>query len=60
VLSGDRASLKGLASDRLEVLLIGEVGGEEIEIEAAEQSLGVPLADAERAWRSLAQRAEGP
>jgi phosphoribosylformylglycinamidine (FGAM) synthase-like enzyme len=60
VLSGDSASLQGLASDRLEVLLIGEVGGEEIEIEAAEQSLSVPLADAERVWRSLARRAEGP
>jgi phosphoribosylformylglycinamidine synthase subunit PurL len=58
VLSGDRGGLEQLDSDSLPVLLIGEVGGETIEIEAAEQSLSVPLADAERAWRSLAGRAE--
>ena len=58
VLSGERAKLEQLASDELPVLVIGEVGGEAIEIEAAEQSLSVPLADAERAWRSLAERAE--
>ncbi len=59
VISGERAELEALASEALPVLLIGEVGGQTVEIEAAEQSLSVPLADAERAWRSLAQRAEG-
>jgi phosphoribosylformylglycinamidine synthase subunit PurL len=59
VLSGDRAALEGLASGSLEVLVIGETGGPSIEIEAAELSFSVPLADAERAWRSLAERAEG-
>ncbi|MEK6277959.1 MAG: phosphoribosylformylglycinamidine synthase subunit PurL [Actinomycetota bacterium] len=59
VLSGDRTALEGLASDTLEVLIIGEVGGERVEIEAAELSLSVPLAEAGRAWRSLASRAEG-
>jgi phosphoribosylformylglycinamidine (FGAM) synthase-like enzyme len=58
VLSGERARLEELRSDELPLLLIGEVGGEAIEIEAAEQSLSVPLADAERAWQSLAERAE--
>jgi phosphoribosylformylglycinamidine synthase len=58
VLSGDRGALEQLDSESLPLLLIGEVGGETIEIEAAEQSLSVPLADAERAWRSLAGRAE--
>jgi phosphoribosylformylglycinamidine (FGAM) synthase-like enzyme len=58
VLSGERPALEGLASDALAVLVIGEVGGDSIEIEAAEQSLAVSLADAERAWRSLAERAE--
>jgi phosphoribosylformylglycinamidine synthase II len=59
VISGDRSELESLASDDLDVLIIGEVGGKTIEIEAAEQSLSVPLADAEGAWRSLAARAEG-
>jgi phosphoribosylformylglycinamidine synthase II len=58
VISGERAALESLASDQLEVLLIGEVGGEAIEIDAAEGSLAVPLADAERAWRSLPDSAE--
>jgi phosphoribosylformylglycinamidine synthase len=58
VVSGERERLEELASDDLPLLLIGEVGGEVLEIEAAEQSLSVPLTDAERAWRSLAARAE--
>jgi phosphoribosylformylglycinamidine synthase subunit PurL len=58
VLSGETAQLKRLASEGLPVLIIGEVGGEQIQIEAAEQSLSVPLADAEAAWLSLEQRAE--
>jgi phosphoribosylformylglycinamidine synthase II len=58
VLSGEGAKLEQLASAELPLLLIGEVGGEAIEIEAAEQSLSIPLADAERAWQSLAERAE--
>jgi phosphoribosylformylglycinamidine synthase len=58
VLSGDRGVLEQLDSDSLPVLLIGEVGGEAIEIEAAEQSLSLPLADTARSWRSLAGRAE--
>jgi phosphoribosylformylglycinamidine synthase II len=60
VISGDRGVLGQLGSDSLPVLLIGEVGGEAVEIEAAEQSLSVRLADAERAWLSLAGLAEGP
>ncbi len=58
VISGERAALEGLASEHLTVLIIGEVGGDSIEVEAAEQSLAIPLADAERAWLSLGQRAE--
>ncbi|MDP9271683.1 MAG: AIR synthase-related protein, partial [Chloroflexota bacterium] len=59
VLSGEREALEGLASDQMSVLVIGEVGGKTIDIEAAEQSLSIPLVDAEGAWRSLAARAEG-
>jgi phosphoribosylformylglycinamidine synthase II len=58
VISGERAALEGLASDALPVLIIGEVGGDSIELEAAEQSLRVPLVEAEEAWRSLGERAE--
>jgi len=55
VLSGPRERLEGLD---LDLLLIGETGGETVEIEAAEQSLSIPLGEAERAWRSLAQLLE--
>jgi phosphoribosylformylglycinamidine synthase len=48
VLSGDRATL-----ERLGAVLLGEVGGERIEIAAGDRSLTVALAKAERAWRSL-------
>ena len=59
VLSGERSALEALAAERLPVLVIGEVGGEAIEIEAAEVSVSVPLGSAEQAWRSLAARVEG-
>ncbi|MFN8160325.1 MAG: phosphoribosylformylglycinamidine synthase subunit PurL [Solirubrobacterales bacterium] len=59
VLSGPRTALEALADGSVEVLLIGEVGGSEISIEAAEQSLGLDLDDARRAWESLGPRAEG-
>jgi phosphoribosylformylglycinamidine synthase II len=51
LLSGDAAALEGLGAT-----LLGEVGGKTIEIAAGDRSLSVPLADAERAWRSLAER----
>ncbi len=40
----------------VEVLSIGSAGGEEISISAAELDVSVPLANAERAWRSLPER----
>jgi phosphoribosylformylglycinamidine synthase subunit PurL len=58
VLSGETGRLEQLSSGELPVLLIGEVGGDSIDIEAAEQSLSLPLTDAEAAWRSLDERAE--
>jgi phosphoribosylformylglycinamidine synthase len=36
--------------------LIGEAGGDSIELSAGEADASVPLADAERAWRSLGDR----
>ncbi len=53
LLSGDREELEALASAGVDVLLIGEVGGDSLEIDAAELTVSVPLADAARAWRSL-------
>jgi hypothetical protein len=59
VISGERAALEALATDRLSVLVLGEVRGDAIAIEAAEQSLSIPLDDAERVWHSVGARAEG-
>jgi phosphoribosylformylglycinamidine synthase subunit PurL len=53
LVSGERSALEDLGAT-----LLGEVGGEAIEIAAGDRSLTVSLADAERAWRSLAVRAE--
>jgi phosphoribosylformylglycinamidine synthase subunit PurL len=48
LVSGERAALEEIGA-----VLLGEVGGEAIEIAAGDRSLSVPLASAERAWRSL-------
>jgi phosphoribosylformylglycinamidine synthase subunit PurL len=53
LLSGDRERLEELRSRGVDVLLIGEVGGDRVEIDAAELTVSVRLAEAERAWRSL-------
>ena len=53
VLSGERAALESLASGGIEILILGEVGGEEIEIAAGDRSLTIGLDDAASAWRSL-------
>ncbi len=58
LLSGERSALEALASGGVEVLIVGEVGGEQIAIEAAELSLSLPLAEARRAWESLPALAE--
>jgi phosphoribosylformylglycinamidine synthase subunit PurL len=54
LVSGDRATLEELGA-----ALLGEVGGEAVEIAAGDRSISVGLADAERAWRSLPAQAEG-
>jgi hypothetical protein len=43
----------------VDAIMVGQAGGDRIEISAAEAALSVPVADAERAWRSLAERLEG-
>jgi hypothetical protein len=40
----------------VEIVEIGEAGGDRISIAAAERDVSVALTDAERVWRSLAQR----
>jgi phosphoribosylformylglycinamidine synthase II len=58
VVAGERSSIERLAEavGEMGALLIGEAGGETIEVAAAEASISLPLATAERAWRSLGER----
>jgi phosphoribosylformylglycinamidine synthase subunit PurL len=55
--AGPATELSALAAQGsrrgVDVLPIGEAGGERLEISAAEAEVSLPLADAERAWRSL-------
>jgi phosphoribosylformylglycinamidine synthase subunit PurL len=51
LVSGDRVELEELGAT-----LLGEVGGEAIEIAAGDRSLSLSLAEAEGAWRSLGAR----
>ena len=61
LLAGERAELEALASSSaVDVLVIGSAGGDRIIASAAEATADILLADAERAWRSLADRVEGP
>src|SRR5690349_5141667 len=54
LVSGERATLEELGA-----ALLGEVGGEAVEIAAGDRSLAVSLANAVGAWRSLPAQAEG-
>jgi phosphoribosylformylglycinamidine synthase len=54
LLAGDAEALESVGAS-----IIGHAGGARIAISAAEADLDVALADAERAWRSLATRLEG-
>jgi len=58
VVAGERAAIEELAAviGEAGALLIGEAGGDRIELSAAEAELAIGLADAERAWRSLGGR----
>jgi phosphoribosylformylglycinamidine synthase subunit PurL len=58
VLSGERGALESLAETGIDALIVGEVGGDRIEIEAAEAALSVSLGEAERAWGSLSALVE--
>jgi phosphoribosylformylglycinamidine synthase len=56
LIGGEREKLEALAGDGIEVLLLGKVGGDSVEIAAGDRSLTVSLDDAERAWSSLSER----
>jgi phosphoribosylformylglycinamidine synthase subunit PurL len=55
LVSGERARLDRLNGGDVAVLILGETGGEAIEI-AGGTPIAVRVADAERAWRSLGDR----
>jgi phosphoribosylformylglycinamidine synthase II len=60
LIAGDARELGELAAHGaargIDVLAIGEAGGDRLELSAAEAELSLPLAEAERAWRSLPER----
>jgi phosphoribosylformylglycinamidine synthase subunit PurL len=58
VVAGERAAIEDLtaAIGEAGALVIGEAGGDRIEVSAAEAEIAVGLPDAERAWRSLGER----
>jgi phosphoribosylformylglycinamidine synthase len=60
VVAGERAAIEELVASVGDqgALLIGDAGGDRIEISAAEADVSITLADAERAWRSLGARVE--
>jgi phosphoribosylformylglycinamidine synthase len=59
LLAGPRDELDALASEAdVSVWIVGDAAGDTVELSAAEAEVSVPLADAERAWRSLAARFE--
>ncbi len=64
LLAGERAELEGLVAEAggagVEAIVIGSAGGDRVAVSAAEAEADVALADAARAWRSLARRVEGP
>jgi phosphoribosylformylglycinamidine synthase subunit PurL len=59
VLSGNRAALEALATDGVELLVLGEVGGDALELRAGPAAPRLALAEAHAAWLSLASRVEG-
>jgi phosphoribosylformylglycinamidine synthase II len=61
LVAGEPGAIEALASESgaVDVLPIGEARGDRIEISAAESSLSVAVADAERSWSSLAEQVEG-
>ncbi len=55
LISGDRAALESLGGDGTEILILGEVGGGEIEITAGDTSLMTGLDKAKIAWNDISR-----
>jgi phosphoribosylformylglycinamidine synthase len=58
VLAGKPGELEALAGGAVDLFVVGIAAGDRIRISAAEADADLPLADAERAWRSLGARIE--
>jgi len=56
LVSGERAALERLSDEGVELLVLGETGGEEIGIEAGDSTLRISALDAGAAWSSLGER----
>jgi phosphoribosylformylglycinamidine synthase len=60
VLAADAAELERLAAEAaaagIDLIFIGEAGGDRIELAAGEAEVDLPLAEVARAWRSLGER----
>jgi phosphoribosylformylglycinamidine synthase subunit PurL len=56
LISGKAEKLETLAGPGVEVLPLGKVGGERIEIAAGERAVDVPVGIARQAWASLGER----
>ncbi len=56
LVTGLMHEIEDLGSDGVDVVVIGETGGSEVELAAGDISLSVPVSAAEAAWRSLAAR----
>jgi phosphoribosylformylglycinamidine synthase II len=60
VLAGEPAAIERFVADAgaadVDAMVIGESGADALELSAAEAELSLPLAEAEAAWRSLADR----
>ena len=58
LLSGERAALEGFGQDGVEVVVLGEVGGDVLKIGVGDSALNVPMSAAQAAWHSLDARLE--
>jgi phosphoribosylformylglycinamidine synthase subunit PurL len=58
LLSGEREALEGLAGAGVEVLVLGKVGGDRLDVAAGELALDVSVEDARAAWASLGAQVE--
>jgi phosphoribosylformylglycinamidine synthase II len=58
LLSGERAALESFGQDGVEVVVLGEVGGDVLEINIGDSALNISMSAAQAAWHSLGERLE--